>query len=103
LGDEEPSMMNIQVISDYETADGYRFDIAVEESGWHSNHTVTLSRADYERWGAEGGMSPATVARRSVEVLVRRAGRGRLRERFDVCEAMQLYPAFEAEAYRTLE
>ena len=96
-------MMNILIISDSETADGYQFDVALEDAGWHSSHTVTLSRADYERWGSEGGMAPATVARRSVELLVRRVGRERLHDRFDVREAMQMYPAFEAEAYRTLE
>jgi hypothetical protein len=96
-------MINIHIISDRETADGYQFDVALEDEGWRSNHTVTLSHADYERWGSEGGMAPATVARRSVETLVRRVGRHGLSERFDVCDAMQLYPAFEAEAYRTLE
>lgn len=96
-------MTSIQIMSDSETADGYQFDVALDEPGWHSNHTVTLSHADYERWGAEGGMAPATVARRSVELLLRRVGRDQLKDRFDVGEAMQLYPAFEAEAYRTLE
>jgi hypothetical protein len=96
-------MTNIQIISDTETADGYQFDVALDGPGWHSNHTVTLSHADYERWGSEGGMAPATVARRSVEMLLRRVGRDQLRDRFDVREAIQLYPAFEAEAYRTLE
>jgi len=96
-------MTNIQIISDTETATGYQFEVALDGPGWHSNHTVTLSHADYERWGSEGGMAPATVVRRSVDVLLRRIGPERLRDRFDVGEAMQLYPAFEAEAYRTLE
>jgi hypothetical protein len=96
-------MTNIQIISDTETATGYQFEVALDGPGWQSNHTVTLSHADYERWGSEGGMAPATVARRSMEVLLQRVGRNRLRDRFDVGEAMQLYPAFEAEAYRTLE
>ncbi len=96
-------MMDIQIIADHKTPDGYQFDVALIEGSWHSNHTVTLSNADYERWGSEGGLAPATVARRSVEMLLRRVGRDQVRDCFDVCEAMQLYPAFEAEAYRTLE
>lgn len=96
-------MTNIQIINDLRTADGYQFDVVLEDGGRRSNHTVTMSEADYERWGSEGGMAPVAVVRRSVELLVRRVGRDRLAERFDVGDAMQLYPAFEAEAYRTLE
>jgi hypothetical protein len=96
-------MADIEILSNEETAAGYEFDIAVDQGGRRTTHTVTMSHADYERWGSEGGMSPATVARRSVQTLLGRVGRDRLMERFDVREAMQLYPAFEAEAHRTLE
>jgi hypothetical protein len=96
-------MVDIEILAQEETDTGYRFEVAVDHAGRRSTHTVTMSHADYERWGSEGGLAPATVARRSVELLVGRVGRARLMERFDVREAMQLYPAFEAEAHRLLE
>jgi hypothetical protein len=96
-------MVDIEILSTEETDNGYQFEVAVDHTGRRTTHTVTMSDADYERWGSEGGLAPATVARRSVEVLIGRVGQGRLQERFDVREAMQLYPAFEAEAHRTLE
>jgi hypothetical protein len=96
-------MVDIEILSTEETDTGYQFEVAVDHTGRRTTHTVTMSDADYERWGSEGGLAPATVARRSVEVLIGRVGQGRLQERFDVREAMQLYPAFEAEAHRTLE
>jgi hypothetical protein len=96
-------MVDIDVISSEETDTGYRFEVAVDQAGRRSDHTITMSSADYERWGSEGGLAPATVARRSVEVLLRRVGPERLPEHFDVRDAMQLYPAFEAEAHRSLE
>ena len=96
-------MVDIEVLHEEKTDTGYLFEVAVDQAGRRTTHTVTMSHADYERWGSEGGLAPATVARRSVEQLVRRVGRGRLQDRFDVREAMQLYPAFEAETYRMLE
>jgi hypothetical protein len=96
-------MVDIEVVSTEETDTGYQFEVAVDQAGRRTTHTVTMSHADYERWGSEGGLAPATVARRSVEVLVGRIGQARLMERFDVRQAMQLYPAFEAEAHRSLE
>jgi hypothetical protein len=95
-------MADIEIITSTETADGYLFDIAVNAGGRRTTHVVTLSHADYERWG-DGGLAPAAVARRSIELLLGRAGHSNLMDRFDVRQAMQLYPAFEAEAHRALE
>lgn len=96
-------MADIEIVSSEETADGYLFEVAVDDVGRRTTHTVSMSHADYERWGSEGGMAPAAVVRRAIEVLLGRVGRKRLMERFDVRQAMQMYPAFEAEAHRALE
>jgi hypothetical protein len=95
-------MADIEIISDAETVDGFLFDIAVSAAGHRTTHIVTLSHADYERW-EDRGLAPTAVVRRSIELLLERVGPGHLMERFDVREAMQMYPAFEAEAHRVLE
>jgi hypothetical protein len=96
-------MADIEIVSSDETAEGYRFEVAIDEAGRRTTHTVSMSYADYERWGSEGGMTPAAVVRRSITLMLSRVGRGKMMERFDVREAMQMYPAFEAEAHRALE
>ena len=45
-------------------------------------------------------MSAAAVARRCVEIRRRRVPQRKLLDRFDVREAVQLYPAFEMEMQR---
>ena len=92
-------MADVQIAGSEETADGYRFDVTVDEAGVRTSHVVTMSHADYERWGDEG-VSPRTVARRCVELLLHRVAQSDLMPTFDVREAVQLYPAFEIEAHR---
>lgn len=96
-------MADIRIVTTEETPEGYRFDVTVGTAGHTTNHSVSMRHADYERWDTEAGMAPAAVARRSIEQLLRRAGHERLPAEFDVRQAMQLYPAFEAEAHRALE
>lgn len=96
-------MANIEIVSSAENDDGYLFEVTVDHAGRRTTHTVSLSHADYERWRSEGGMTPAAVVRRSISLLLGRVSRDRMLERFDVREAMQMYPAFEAEAHRALE
>ena len=92
-------MADVQIVSSEETADGYRFDVTVGEAGIRTSHEVTMSHADYERWGDEG-VSPRAVARRCVELLLERNAQSDLMPAFDIREAVQLYPAFEIEAHR---
>ena len=92
-------MAEIHVRNQQETADGFRFDVTIDEAGRRSTHVVSLSRADYERWGS-AGVSAAAVTRRCVEILLERVSQRKLLERFDVREAVQLYPAFEMEIHR---
>ena len=92
-------MADVNVSNQQETDDGFHFDVTVEEAGRRSTHVVSLSRADYERWGSEG-VSAAAVARRCVEILLDRVSQRDLMDRFDVREAVQLYPAFEMEFHR---
>lgn len=92
-------MAVVQVSNQQETDVGFRFDVTVEEAGRRSAHVVSLSRADYERWGSEG-VSAAAVTRRCVEILLDRVSQRDLMDRFDVREAVQLYPAFEMEFHR---
>lgn len=92
-------MADVQIVSSEETAGGYRFHVTVDEAGTRTSHEVTLSHADYERWGDEG-VSPRAVVRRCVELLLQRNARSDLLPTFDVREAVQLYPAFEIEAHR---
>lgn len=94
-------MADVRVGNQQETDDGFRFDVTVDEAGRHSTHVVTLSRDDYERWGSEG-VSAAAVVRRCVEILLGRVSQRDLLDRFDVREAIKLYPAFEMEARRHL-
>lgn len=92
-------MADIQVGNQDETDEGFRFDVTIDEAGRRTEHQVTLGRDDYERWGSEG-VSAAAVARRCVEILLRRVSQKDLMPTFDVREAIQLYPAFEMEMQR---
>lgn len=94
-------MADVQIVSSEETVDGYRFDVTVDEAGVRSSHEVTMSHADYERWGDEG-VSPRAVVRRCVELLLDRVAQHDLMPTFDVREVVQLYPAFEIEAHRRI-
>ena len=93
------AVADVQVSNQHMTDDGFRFDVTVDEAGRHTRHEVTLSHADYERWGSEG-VSAAAVVRRCVEIMLRRVPQLKLLDRFDVREAVQLYPAFEMEMQR---
>lgn len=94
-------MADVQIVSSDETADGYRFAVTVDEAGTRTSHEVTMSHADYERWGDEG-VSPRAVARRCVELLLGRHAQSDLMPTFDIREAVQLYPAFEIESHRRI-
>jgi hypothetical protein len=95
-------MASVRVDNQWETDDGLHFAVTVDEAGRSTNHEVTLSRADYERWGSEG-ISAAAVVRRCVEILLERVPQRDLLDRFDVREAVQLYPSFEMEVRRRFE
>lgn len=92
-------MADVRVTNQREDDDGFRFDVIVDEAGRHTTHEVTLSRDDYERWGSEG-ISAAAVVRRCVEILLERVSQQDLLDRFDVRQAVRLYPAFEMEIHR---
>lgn len=92
-------MADVRVSDQRETDDGFRFDVTVDEAGRRTRHEVTLRRDDYERWGSEG-ISAAAVVRRCVEILLGRVSQKDLLQRFDVSQAVRLYPAFETEIHR---
>jgi hypothetical protein len=94
-------MADVQIAGSEETADGYRFDVTIDSAGVRTSHEVTMSHADYERWGDEG-VSPSAVVRRCVELLLNRVAQRDLMPTFDVRQAVQLYPAFEIEAHRRI-
>lgn len=92
-------MADITIASTDRTRDGYQFAVHVDEGARHSSHTVTMDEGDYERWAAEGD-EPAAVAHRALSLLLDRVAQEELMARFDLREAVHLYPEFEREVSR---
>lgn len=92
-------MADVTVVRSDETDHGFVFDVVVAESGRRTRHRVTLDDRDYDSW-AWGGASPSDVAERCMQLLVERVRHEDLMDRFDLREALQLYPAFEDELRR---
>ena len=84
-----------------ESATGWVFEIAVSEPGSETVHTVTLSKADYERL-TEGKAPPESLIERSFEFLLQREPKESILRRFDLTKIGFYFPEYEGEIRRRL-
>jgi hypothetical protein len=73
--------------------DGWRCEVTVEEAGTQTRHTVRVTAADLERWGA--GAPPEELVRRSFEFLLEREPATSILRRFDLSVIQQYFPDFD--------
>lgn len=74
-----------------------RFDVRVtDDDGTATEHEVTLSRADHERFGG-GFPSPATFIRACFDFLLEREPKESILRSFDISQIATYFPEFERE------
>jgi hypothetical protein len=75
---------------------GWVCEVAVDESGQRTAHTVTVSRASLARWGRgsdEGAVQD--LVRRSFEFLLEREPPGSILRRFDLTAIERHFPEYD--------
>jgi hypothetical protein len=76
-----------------------QFVVTVAEAGDSSTHHVTLSKADFDRWGTNSP-DPAGFIRRCFEFLLEREPKESILSRFDVSDIRSYFPEFDREIQR---
>jgi hypothetical protein len=71
-------------------------EVAVEQKGELTRHTVNVSAAELARWGTGGG-TPAVedLVRRSFEFLLERESPGSILRRFDLSDIRRYFPEYD--------
>ena len=77
-------------------ADGWTCTVRVEGHWRETRHSVTLTRADFQRL-ASSGESPESLVRRSFEFLLAREPKESILKAFAVADIGRYFPEFEAE------
>jgi len=91
----------IKVSVKEESPTGWVFEVVVSERGSETVHTVTLSKADYERL-TEGKAPPESLIERSFEFLLQREPKESILRRFDLTKIGFYFPEYEREIRRRL-
>ena len=91
----------IKVSVKEESPSGWVFEVAISERGSETVHTVTLSKADYERL-TEGKAPPESLIERSFEFLLQREPKESILRRFDLTKIGFYFPEYEQEIRRRL-
>ena len=75
--------------------DGWLCQVTVAERGSESRHSVTFTRADYQRLTTGGGESPEGLVRRSFEFLLAREPKGSILRSFELPVIGRYFPEYE--------
>lgn len=77
-------------------AKGWLCQVTISEDGSESRHSVTLTRADYQRLATDGE-TPDSLVRRSIEFLLAREPRESILASFELPTISRYFPEFERE------
>ena len=80
--------------------DGWLCQVTVADHGSESRHSVTFTRADFQRLTAGGGESPDGLVRRSFEFLLTRESKESILKSFALTDIGRYFPEYEAEIKR---
>ena len=80
-------------------ADGWLCQVIVKDHGSESRHSVTATRADFQRL-ASSGETPERLIRRSFEFLLQREPKESILKSFALPDIGRYFPAFEAQISR---
>jgi hypothetical protein len=95
---------DIEILSERERGAGWQFAVAVaDRAGARTDHSMSLSWADYNLWSPGGADPPAAVARAVVRFLLACADGGRLRAAFDASLARRLHADADREIPALIE
>lgn len=70
-------------------------DIEVEHAGEKTNHTVSVTKSDLERWGGDGDVD--ALVERSFEFLLRRERPSSILQHFDLSVIQRYFPEYDQE------
>ena len=88
-------MANIDV-SCVTATDGWLCQVTVADHGSESRHSVTFTRADFQRL-ARSGETPDSLVRRSFEFLLAREPKESILRSFELSTIGRYFPEYEAE------
>lgn len=84
--------------------DGWLCQVRVLDDGSETRHSVTLTRADFQRLAAGGGTpngtpngTPDDLVRRSVEFLLEREPKESILKSFSLTDIGRYFPEYERE------
>lgn len=77
-------------------ADGWLCQVTVEDHGSETRHSVTFTRADFQRL-ASSGEAPEGLVRRSIDFLLQREPKESILKSFALPDIGRYFPDFEAE------
>ena len=80
-------------------ANGWLCQVRVEDDGSESRHSVTLTRADYQRL-AGSGETPEGLVRRSFEFLLEREPKESILASFELATISRFFADYETEIRR---
>lgn len=75
--------------------DGWLCQVTVGGRGSESRHSVTFSRADFQRLTSGGGETPEGLVRRSFEFLLAREPKDSILRSFALTEIGRYFPEYE--------
>jgi hypothetical protein len=76
--------------------DGWLCQVTVKEGGSETRHSVTFTRADFQRLGGEG-QSPDALVRRSFEFMLQREPKESILTSFALTDIGRYFPEYERE------
>lgn len=81
-------------VSKTEHHDTYQFDVSVREGEEQTRHTVSLSKADYDRL-TDGEASVEALVRESFRFLLEREPKESILRSFDLTVISRYFPEYE--------
>lgn len=76
--------------------DGWLCQVGITEGGSETGHSVTLTRADFQRLTTSGG-TPEGLVRRSFEFLLEREPKESILKSFALPDIGRYFPEYEGE------
>ena len=86
-------------ISCVTATDGWLCQVAIADHGSGSRHSITFTRADFQRLGSSGE-TPDSLVRRSVEFLLAREPKESILKSFALTDIGRYFPEYERELGR---
>ena len=76
--------------------DGWKCQVTVEQGRERTQHTVTVTKAEAERWGRGGETSDVQdLVQRSFEFLLAREPAGSILKAFDLATIQRYFPEYD--------